>query len=244
MLADSIGTRARGRAIMPLDEQEQVWQSESFVDEWIDSDATHDHDRRPQLRWAASLLPLSCTEPVRVLDVGGGYGVFAGQVLAEYPNATVCVQDFSVPMLDKARDRLAEYPGRVEYQLSDLTDPDWFAGLDVPFDAVVSSFAIHTLLIGKAIRSVYSAVHGLLRPGGWFFNLDFVLDVLTLPPDAPQISIYSRAFPDWQERDHPAVPGMPGLTDQLNWLTEAGFDGVDCVRKELAEVFLIAHRPA
>jgi tRNA (cmo5U34)-methyltransferase len=229
---------------MSLDEQEQAWQSESFVEDWIESDVHHDQDRRAELRAAARLLPLSRTEPVRVLDVGSGYGEFAGQVLAEYPNATVCVQDYSEPMLEQARHRLAKYGGRVEFNLSDLTDPEWTRELNGPFDAIVSSYAIHILLVGEAIQQVYSSLPGLLRPGGWFFNVDFVLDVVLMPDDAPQTAIYSRALPDWDEHRQGVILGAPSLTDHLNWLTEAGFDGVDCVRKDLSEIFLAAHRPS
>lgn len=225
------------------------WHSESYVRDWISRDITRDSERRPLLRWAASLLPLG-SEPARVLDVGGGYGEFAGQVLAEFPRVGVCVQDYSATMLDHARANLEEFADRVTYLHSDLMDPGWVQAVSGPFDAVVSALAIHNLGAGNEIRPLYAAVYSLLAPGGWFFNLDLVLDVLRSPADSPLAELYARAtlptsVGDCHDHDHGprVIPGAPSLEDHLDWLREVGFSDVNCVRKHLSEVFLAARRP-
>ena len=110
--------------------------------------------------------------PVRVLDVGGGYGALSAEVLDQLPTARVVLHDYSAAMIAVARQRLAGFGGRVSYTLADMTRPDWIHGLGGPFDIVVSALAIHNLgepaLIGRVDRDLF----GLLRPGGDLFNLD------------------------------------------------------------------------
>ncbi|MCQ4041042.1 methyltransferase domain-containing protein [Streptantibioticus rubrisoli] len=222
------------------------WQSAEYVKQWIDFAASAGEQRQLRLRRAASLLPLSRSHHVRVLDLGGGYGEFARQVLTEFPAATVCLQDYSAPMIDRAREVLAEFGQRVVYRHCDLRDPSWVKEVDGPFDAVVSSLAAHNLGDPVTVRKVYGQVHSLLRPGGWFFNLDLVLDVVMSPPNSPLAALYARGH--GQRRDaHEDTHSRERFTEltlegNLGWLREAGFDDVDCVRKEFDHVFLAAHR--
>jgi ubiquinone/menaquinone biosynthesis C-methylase UbiE len=46
-------------------------------------------------------------------------------VLDLFPQARVCLQDYSVPMVERAKQRLAQFGDRVEYQVCDLWDPKW-----------------------------------------------------------------------------------------------------------------------
>ena len=53
-------------------------------------------------------LIAACGRPIRrVLDLGCGDGVLAGAILARHPEADPVLADFSEPMLDAARKRLA-----------------------------------------------------------------------------------------------------------------------------------------
>ena len=225
------------------------WHSAAYVADWIADDVTHDNERRPRLRWAASLLPLHDAASPRVLDVGGGYGVFAGQLLAVFPQATVCVQDYSAVMLEHARSNLAEFGERVRFVQADLTDPVWPSTVDGPFDAVVSALAIHNLGGADAIQPVYAAIYSLLRPGGWFLNQDLVFDAYFAPTDSPLARLYTRATAAHEQHHHESdkhhrpPASAPGLQDHLGWLRDAGFDPVDCPHKHLNEVLLAAHRP-
>lgn len=235
------------------------WHSASYVQDWISGDATRDEERRPRLRWAAGMLPLT-DAPARVLDVGGGYGEFTAAVLTAFPQATVCLQDYSSPMLEHARSRLAGFGQRVGFVQADLTDPDWVETVDGPFDAVVSALAIHNLGGADAIQPVYAAIQKLVRPGGWFLNLDLVLDPYPAP-DAESLlaRLYTRATPSdvttgsatgHDDHDHqgpgrrqPTAMAGSSLEDHLGWLRQAGFAPVDCPYKQLNEVLLAAHRP-
>lgn len=226
------------------------WHSARYVDDWIEGATSYDTHRRPLLRRAAGLLPFAPDARIRVLDLGGGYGEFSAQVLDLFHQARVCLQDYSVPMIQRAKQRLAPFGDRVEYQVCDLRDPDWPAQVGGPFDAVVSSLAIHNLGEPAAIRRVFCDVAGLLRPGGCFFDLDLVLGARFAPAGSALGELYARGAPshhpdpDADEHPHelPADVVAPTLEDHLCWLRDAGFTDVDCVWKQFSEVFLCGFR--
>jgi tRNA (cmo5U34)-methyltransferase len=172
---------------------------------------------------------------VRVLDVGGGYGMVTSAVLEARPRASVVLLDYSEAMLAEAKARLEGYRDRVEFRCSDLTDPAWTHDLGGPFDAVVSALAIHNLSDPEVIARVYRDICSLLRPGGCFFNSDLIF------PSGPLLAdLYERASvddPTWEAR-----VGRAGLVDHLRLLREAGFAEVDCVSKDLYRGLLCAIR--
>jgi tRNA (cmo5U34)-methyltransferase len=213
---------------------EHDWLSAEYVREWIEADTTRDAERRPKLRRAAGLLPFDRDEPIRVLDVGGGYGEFSRQVLEAFPASTVVLQDYSGPMLEAARGRLASFGPRVAFRRSDLMVPGWTSELGGPFDAAVSSIAIHNLRKGSAIRAVYCEVARVIRPGGAFFNLDYIF------PRSPGLAdLYARSGGRAGARRGGERPAgdEPTLEHQLRWLAE-GFSEADCLWKDLREALL------
>ena len=82
------------------------------------------------------LVHLRGLEAPRVLDVGTGSGAIALAIADEHPGARVVAVDSSEQALALARENLARtgLEGRVELRLGDL-----LAGLDGPFDLVVSN---------------------------------------------------------------------------------------------------------
>jgi ubiquinone/menaquinone biosynthesis C-methylase UbiE len=174
------------------------WHSEEYVDQWIGKDVTRDAERRPVLRRVAQLLPFPRDAAVRVLDVGGGYGMLTREVLEELPNSRVVLHDFSEPMFDQARTRLGPLVERVEFCRADLRDPSWATAVEGPFDAVVSAIAIHNVRDPDRIRAIYAEINPLVADGGCFANLDL------------------------------AFPGGLEVPAQLGWLEQAGFRDVRC----------------
>jgi trans-aconitate methyltransferase len=98
------------------------WHSASYVGEWIARDVTRDEERRGRLRQMLAAAPDPGDGAITVLDVGGGYGVVTEEVLGIFSGAVVTLQDYSQPMLDQARQRLAAHGGRVKYAVGDLRD--------------------------------------------------------------------------------------------------------------------------
>ena len=148
------------------------WHSSDYVSEWITRDVTRDHERRSLLQQMLSFAPFPRGAALEVLDVGAGYGVVSEEVLQAFPAARITLQDYSQPMLDRARQRLADHSDRLRYVLCDLTDPSWPQQVGGPFDLAVSAIAIHNLRDPQKIYACYRAIHGLLKPDGCFLNCD------------------------------------------------------------------------
>ncbi len=181
-----------------------------------------------------SALPFEDGAAPRVLDLGCGTGTVARAVLERWPEAELTCLDMSERMLEMARVKLERFR-KTRYVAADFSVWDG----EGPYDAVVSSLALHHLPDDGAKRSFFSKVHALLSPGGAFFNADVVLSG---DPGiqarylerwrAFMLESVSRAdvdgiwFPSYEREDRPAI-----LLDQLGWLDEAGFDPVDVVWK-------------
>jgi tRNA (cmo5U34)-methyltransferase len=148
------------------------WHSSSYVRDWVE--AQRDSERALRLRRMMWLIPFDPDAEIRVLDIGGGYGVVTRQVLDTFPHARVVLHDYSEPMIAEAKDRLAAYGDAVSFAHGDLMTPDWVENLDGQFDAVVSSIAIHNVRYPDRIHGTYREVFPFVAPGGCFLNLDRV----------------------------------------------------------------------
>src|SRR5262249_8392486 len=85
------------------------WESADYAQSWIARDARRAGERTPIVERLIAAVPFPRDAAIAVLDVGGGAGMISEAVLNAFPRATVTVQDFSAPMLDGARKRLARF---------------------------------------------------------------------------------------------------------------------------------------
>jgi ubiquinone/menaquinone biosynthesis C-methylase UbiE len=148
------------------------WHSTDYVSGWITHDVARDPDRRPLLQKMLSFAPFPREAKLEVLDVGAGYGVVTEEVLQAFPAAHVTLQDYSQPMLDQARQRLAARSKQLSFVLCDLTDSSWPQAVGGPFDLAVSAIALHNLRDPEKIFACYRPIQDLLKPGGFFLNCD------------------------------------------------------------------------
>ena len=148
------------------------WHSTDYVSGWITHDVARDPDRRPLLQKMLSFAPFPREAKLKVLDVGAGYGVVTEELLQAFPAAHVTLQDYSQPMLDHARPRLARYSDQLSYVICDLTDRLWPQQVGGPFDLAISAIALHNLRDPEKIFACYRAIYDLIRPGGYFLNCD------------------------------------------------------------------------
>lgn len=159
---------------------EHDWHSTDYVDWWINRDQSRDTDRRERLRAMLSHADLAVDAEFTVLDIGGGYGVVSEEVLATFPRARIILQDYSGPMLDAARERLARFAGRISFVLADLADAGWVDRVmdeaGGPFDLAVSAIVIHNLRALDLIADAYREAARALKPGSAFLDYDLFFD--------------------------------------------------------------------
>lgn len=148
------------------------WNSAAYVSQWAAGQDQREIDRQGPFRLMAQAIPYGKELPIRMLDVGAGYGALTQFLLSEFPNATAVCQDGSEQMAQLGRERMGYLKGRFNYVLRDFSEPGWSGMLQGPFEAIVSSIAIHNVRSPDIIRSVYSEIFPLVKPGGCFLNFD------------------------------------------------------------------------
>jgi SAM-dependent methyltransferase len=167
-----------------------------------------------------------------VLDIGAGTGLFSAMVLAQHHAGRLCLLDASAAMLEQARTRFAGND-HVEYRVADMAHAD----LGGPWDAVISSLAIHHLSDDEK-RRLYGRIRAALKPGGVFLNAEQVAG-----PNPFTDALYERIWleqvrklgapePDIEKAlERMAFDLCASVNAQIKWLEEAGFSDVDCSYK-------------
>jgi tRNA (cmo5U34)-methyltransferase len=209
-----------------------AWRSDEHAREWLTKQDRLDADRGEQFRLMARLLPFPPDARLEFADVGAGHGTLTAVMLEAFPNAQAVCLDVNRTMIAAGEERLAPQAGRFRYVVADLTEPGWPATAPGPFDAVVSSRAIHHLVDDRK-QALFGEIFGRLRAGGWFLNFDYVR-----PPTDTLREIYQRVAdaPHAPPTDHHTGhhSQTSPLAGQLRMLEQAGFADVDCFWKHLA----------
>jgi tRNA (cmo5U34)-methyltransferase len=238
-----------------------AWQQEQTVRWFLDSVRGAIPFAREQFAVALQIVANGRQPVRRFLDLGAGDGVLSAVLLAQYPAAAAVLVDFSPPMLAAAEERLAPQATRPTFVAADLATPAWRDAVaeHAPFDAIVSSFAIHHLEDERK-RAVYDELLDLLTPGGTFAHIEHVA------PDAPWMA---RAFDEamidaiWEHgrRADPALTRdaaatayanrldrhanrLAPLDMQLAWLRDAGYTQVTAPFRWYELAVFGGHRPA
>ena len=164
----------------------------------------------------AALLDFLPATVTRVLDLGSGDGRLLEIVRLVHPHMRAVALDFSDAMIGRLRARF-EANASVTIVRHDLDAP--LPPLDGPFDAVVSSFAIHHLGHPRK-RSLYAEIFERLAPGGAFCNLDHVASA------TPSLHAWFLQRLGIEEED--PSNKLLDVAAQLAWLREIGFADADC----------------
>ena len=148
------------------------WDSRDYVQEWADQQDARKPHREPAFSVIAETMPFEKHDRIKILDIGSGYGALTLFLLSQFPNAQAVCHDGSAEMLVLGRKHLMAFKDRVEFVQSDMSNRGWSNKLRGPFDAVVSSIAIHNVREPETIRSIYAESYDLVNSHGCFLNLD------------------------------------------------------------------------
>src|SRR4051794_7033383 len=172
---------------------------------------------------------LSTALPGRVLDLGCGDGRLTALVLDAYPESTAECIDMSQPMLEAARARF-DGDDRVTLGTHDFEETLSFDG---PYDAIITSLAVHHVTDGRK-RTLYAEIAALLTPGGVFANLEIV--------KSPTQALHDQWRDEMGARDDPSDQ-LADMVSQLEWISDAGLENVDCIWKWRSLALLRGERP-
>jgi tRNA (cmo5U34)-methyltransferase len=181
----------------------------------------------------AALLEFIPAGTRRILDLGTGDGRLLALVRSANPDTEAVAVDFSPAMLEAARKRFA---GDSRVSVVELNMDSSLPKLG-PFDAVISSFAIHHL-VHERKRALYAEIYGILNSEGVFCNLEHV----SSPSDRLHAEFLHR-IGFTVETEDPSNKLLDSET-QLGWLREIGFVDVDCQWKWRELALLVGVRPA
>jgi SAM-dependent methyltransferase len=179
------------------------------------------------------------------MDLGCGDGILGATLLGEYPSAHGVFVDFSDPMLEQAREQLKEYTDQLVFENLDYGDSGWVSRIQslAPFDAIVSGYSIHHQPDVRK-RQVYEEIFSLLKPGGWFVNIEHVSSTAQLNIDlfenhyvtaryaieqregSPRI--FEEIAEEYKSRPDKAANILAPTELQCDWLREIGYEEVDC----------------
>ena len=193
-------------------------------------------------------------------DLGCGSGVLARALLTQYPHAQSTLADFSEPMLEEARVQLGNHTPRPCFVVADLGTPAWTDAVAarVPFDVVVSGYAIHHLADDRK-RQLYGEIFALLAPGGIFVNVEHVASanarIEAISDELMIDSLYAfhlkqgagktraQVADEFVHRPDKAANILAPVERQCEWLRAGGFEDVDCVFKVFELAVFGGRRP-
>jgi tRNA (cmo5U34)-methyltransferase len=230
------------------------WHSPEYVREWMAGKEAESAERRAEFEMLANCIPYPREAPIRILDVGAGWGPLTSLLLELFPAAEATLLDYSRAMLDEARGYLTRYQDRTRFVVGDLYRPGAFAAAveaaGGPFDAVVACCCFHNIEPDAHIPRLYRELRGAVASGGCFLNLDNVgTDGPILADVYHRIRVERRrqrrlaatgTLPSYAEVDAELrargggnhEPSARSVGQQLAWLSEVGFDVVECFWRE------------
>src|SRR5207249_12136188 len=115
---------------------ETTWGNRDFIERWIAKGGWQGPIREMQTAMVLRMIPQPLDAPIRVLDLGAGYGALAVDVLRTGSTATALCLDASADMLMLGSERYALGPSIESVQAS-LETPDRLNPVHGFCDAVI-----------------------------------------------------------------------------------------------------------
>jgi len=226
---------------------QQTWGSSDFIQRWANKSGWQAPIREVQTAMVLRMIPHPIDVPIRILDIGAGYGALAAAVLKDRPNATAICLDASGAMLKLGNERNKELKDRISFIQGSLETSDWIKSVEGTFDAVISARALHHFTENQRRRYIFKEVFDRVRSDGCFINADNVrattkslgeryrrardeyLDQFVRESSGGQTNLAEVRAASPSTYHGPHNNGY--LEEELAWLREAGFEDVDCFWK-------------
>jgi tRNA (cmo5U34)-methyltransferase len=235
------------------DTNASLWQSAEGVQAWAAEARIAERNRAAHRQFMAELLPFEKDEPFTFLDLGAGTGAASRAILEPHPRSTAILADFSAEMMRVGEREMEPFAGRYRYVEFDMsTGGEWPAAIPAALDAVVTSRCIHHLPDERK-QGLFAEIFDHLVPGGWYLNYD---PVSATDPvvEATWQRVNDRGNPDAAAKRQHRTPQdqarwenhvryMIPLSQHLEYLRSAGFEGIDVYWKQLDNVIYGGRRP-
>ncbi|GAA4084924.1 class I SAM-dependent methyltransferase [Mucilaginibacter panaciglaebae] len=185
-----------------------------------------------------------CTDAARyvtpnaadLLDIGCGAGNYTLKMLSKISNLNCTLNDLSLPMLERARQRVApQTTGKVSIIQDDMRNLDL---ADNSFDIVLAAATFHHLRDDADWEHVFSKLYKALRPGGSIWISDLITH-----DTAPLEQLFAKRYSDYLDMlggpeyrrkvlNYVAREDTPrSLNFQMDLLKRAGFKSVEILHK-------------
>lgn len=185
-----------------------------------------------------------CTEAAKyanpnateLLDIGCGAGNYTLKMLGKIPNLNCVLNDLSLPMLEKAKERVSpQTKGTVTIIQDDMRNVDL---PDNRFDIVLAAATLHHLRDDDDWELMFRKIYKTLKPGGSFWISDLIShnsEVITkLFEDKYSAYLETLGGVEYRKKvlDYVQYEDTPrSLNFQLALLAKVGFTKIDILHK-------------
>ena len=221
------------------------WARPDFVQQYRDNADIYIIERRRMFEIMKSFYRyfISNIGGADILDLGCGDGIITHELLSIDKSIKATLIDGSDDMLQKARERLKDFPDMIFQNIS-FQEILERGQLNSNYHFIVSSQAIHHLSRDEK-RQLYDMIFSHLHPNGFFMNID-----VTIAPVDSLEQWYMKLWQEWMDIEKTTL-GLEGdpfkdvisryieadenrpdtLEKQLSILKDVGFRNVDCYYK-------------
>ncbi|UUW08794.1 class I SAM-dependent methyltransferase [Flavobacterium plurextorum] len=173
-----------------------------------------------------------------VLDIGCGAGNYTLMMLSKVPNLNCTLVDLSLPMLDKAFERVSvETNGKVEIKQGDIREVDLEENT---FDIILAGAVLHHLRDNQDWETTFAKIFKLLKPGGCFMISDLITQDTELLNEYTwqRYGEYLEGIGGAEYRknvfDYIAKEDTPrSMNYQLDLMKKVGFKSVEILHKNM-----------
>ena len=209
-----------------------------------DTDRFSNLDTGQQTTIDAPLTMELCTEAAKyanpnaknLLDIGCGAGNYTLKMLSKIPNLNCVLNDLSLPMLERARERVTpNTTGSVTLIQDDMRNLEL---ADNHFDIVLAAATLHHLRDDSDWEWMFGKIYKTLKPGGSFWISDLITHdsafMADLFKDKYKAHLQTLGGPEYVKKvltyvEYEDTPRS--LNYQLNLLKQVGFKNIEVLHK-------------